>query len=249
MSSYQELLLREEWNHKRRSILGRDNLKCQNCFNKQYQEEFKSGLVFSNNIPNGASQTVIHNDRFIIHIWDMKNNVIKTAFLDVNSNFSTGNSYVCYYQDQASYANVFAIKIIENNQIELREMWALEIIRRGMKGKVTDRTFERIYQPIDENDIWDMTKGLHVHHRYYKQDLLPWQYPDDALITLCWSCHENLHKNQKVPILDALGNDIGDHTCCRRCHGAGEFPQWKHIEGGLCFNCWGAKYEELISHE
>src|SRR5260370_4869913 len=30
---------------------------------------------------------------------------------------------------------------------------------------------------------------LHVHHRYYVQGKLPWEYPDEALITLCKQCH------------------------------------------------------------
>lgn len=32
-------------------------------------------------------------------------------------------------------------------------------------------------------------KTLHVHHRYYKKELLAWEYPDEALITLCHHCH------------------------------------------------------------
>lgn len=31
---------------------------------------------------------------------------------------------------------------------------------------------------------------LHIHHEYYTPNTLPWEYPDDALITLCDLCHE-----------------------------------------------------------
>ncbi len=31
---------------------------------------------------------------------------------------------------------------------------------------------------------------LHVHHRYYKTKTDPWDYPNEALITLCEECHE-----------------------------------------------------------
>lgn len=34
---------------------------------------------------------------------------------------------------------------------------------------------------------------LHVHHKYYKKDLTPWDYPDEALITLCEICHKTEH--------------------------------------------------------
>jgi hypothetical protein len=36
----------------------------------------------------------------------------------------------------------------------------------------------------------DTTSNLQVHHIYYKYDLLPWEYPDEALITICDLCHE-----------------------------------------------------------
>lgn len=41
---------------------------------------------------------------------------------------------------------------------------------------------------------------LHVHHTYYKHGLLAWEYPDEALTTLCSVCHEELHKKEKIPI-------------------------------------------------
>jgi hypothetical protein len=42
----------------------------------------------------------------------------------------------------------------------------------------------------------DMT--LHIHHLYYKTELLPWEYPDEALLTLCELCHEKAHFMQWV---------------------------------------------------
>jgi hypothetical protein len=34
---------------------------------------------------------------------------------------------------------------------------------------------------------------LHVHHRWYGRGRMPWQYPDEALITLCDVCHHAEH--------------------------------------------------------
>lgn len=31
---------------------------------------------------------------------------------------------------------------------------------------------------------------LHVHHRFYKKGLNPWEYPDISLLTLCEDCHK-----------------------------------------------------------
>lgn len=36
-------------------------------------------------------------------------------------------------------------------------------------------------------------RGLHVHHLYYIGNNNPWDYPEDALVTLCAKCHEKIH--------------------------------------------------------
>jgi hypothetical protein len=33
--------------------------------------------------------------------------------------------------------------------------------------------------------------SLHVHHVYYEKGKEPWDYPDEALISLCQVCHNN----------------------------------------------------------
>jgi hypothetical protein len=51
-------------------------------------------------------------------------------------------------------------------------------------------------------------KTLQVHHRQYhfivsqQQFLLPWEYPDHLLITLCQSCHNRGHNKYKVPTIN-----------------------------------------------
>lgn len=42
------------------------------------------------------------------------------------------------------------------------------------------------------------TGGLHVHHKYYVFGRQPWEYPDQALVTLCNYCHSEEHYS-KVP--------------------------------------------------
>lgn len=44
---------------------------------------------------------------------------------------------------------------------------------------------------------------LNVHHKYYSAYpngvlVKPWNYPDDALITLCKDCHKKAHQNKKI---------------------------------------------------
>ena len=47
--------------------------------------------------------------------------------------------------------------------------------------------------------------NLQVHHKYYLQypdhkKVLPWEYSDDALITLCDKCHKRWHEKHKVKV-------------------------------------------------
>jgi hypothetical protein len=38
------------------------------------------------------------------------------------------------------------------------------------------------------------TNELHIHHLYYVNGKMAWQYPNNALITLCSICHKDWHK-------------------------------------------------------
>lgn len=40
-------------------------------------------------------------------------------------------------------------------------------------------------------------ENLQVHHLYYIDGNLAWEYPDEALITLCENCHTDEHLYQK----------------------------------------------------
>ncbi len=54
--------------------------------------------------------------------------------------------------------------------------------------------------------ICSSTYHLNVHHRAYlfikkyQSFLVPWNYPDSILITLCKECHDKGHLQMKVPI-------------------------------------------------
>jgi hypothetical protein len=58
-----------------------------------------------------------------------------------------------------------------------------------------DPRWQRKRLEIFNRDAWACTRcsdeftNLQVHHLYYNHDKYPWDYPDDALITLCDLCH------------------------------------------------------------
>lgn len=41
-------------------------------------------------------------------------------------------------------------------------------------------------------------KSLHVHHTYYIVDKMPWEVPDDCLMTICNICHKKEHKGKSI---------------------------------------------------
>ena len=244
--TYQELLLNTKWKEKRVNILKRESYTCQDCFNQEYQQNFESGLIMSNKLKHGTVKSSIINKKFIVKIWDIKRNVIETAFLELDSSFDSNKSYIAYYETSSNYANIFALKLIDSSKIELNNN-VLEITKNGIRGKFTENTQILISAPILKSDKWQFVKGLHVHHSYYQHDLFPWEYPDNSLSVLCWSCHEKRHKNSTIPVYKSDGSQQGVLTYCLRCHGAGIFPEYKHVQSGICFRCHGARYEELIN--
>lgn len=46
---------------------------------------------------------------------------------------------------------------------------------------------------------FDTESTLSVHHRFYDRGKDPWEYPDEALVTLCQECHEIDHQYENAP--------------------------------------------------
>ena len=42
------------------------------------------------------------------------------------------------------------------------------------------------------------TEELQVHHTYYLEGKMPWEVPNDCLITLCRACHEKEHEGRDI---------------------------------------------------
>lgn len=85
----------------------------------------------------------------------------------------------------------------------------------------------------------DIMKGLNIHHKYYIRGKEPWEYTNDALVTLCEDCHKKRHQTTSIPMLDSQLRYIKDMQICDRCGGSGYLPQYHHVENGICFKCGG----------
>ncbi len=109
---------------------------------------------------------------------------------------------------------------------------------------------------ICKDDFWDIEYVqrlketiLHVHHMFYLEGRLPWDYDNENLITFCCECHRKWHLENPVKYFsfDSEGRLIEKHyNICKRCSGAGWFPEYKNVDNGICFRCNGRRYEELI---
>lgn len=90
-----------------------------------------------------------------------------------------------------------------------------------------------------EGTLFEFTP-LNIHHNYYILGKAPWDYDNNALVTLCSRCHQKRHKQTKIPlyrqdrllIYPAL-------PVCDRCNGTGYLPQYHYYMGGICFKCHG----------
>lgn len=101
--------------------------------------------------------------------------------------------------------------------------------------QIENRIFALIISRVEKSFI-----GLNIHHKYYIQGNKPWDYKDDALVTLCEDCHRRWHEDySNIHLYDSKGNMLHALIPCDRCGGSGYLPQYSHVEHGICFKCGG----------
>ncbi|MDM1409070.1 hypothetical protein, partial [Myroides sp. DF42-4-2] len=89
---------------------------------------------------------------------------------------------------------------------------------------------------ITISTVTDKPIILHVHHKYYIKDKLPWDYLDDALTTLCHGCHQGIHDVEEIPVyINEKMIDKMDLTLCDRCNGSGYLSEFHYYHNGICF--------------
>jgi hypothetical protein len=66
---------------------------------------------------------------------------------------------------------------------------------------------------------WMFFEGLNVHHLYYQDGMLPWEYPREALVTLCQECHFEWHQDNLIQYRNKEGKVKGQLEICSKCKG------------------------------
>lgn len=103
------------------------------------------------------------------------------------------------------------------------------------------RKTEIPFAGLEENPVF-----LHVHHKYYVKASLPWEYPDDALITLCMDCHTAFHKENVVPVYEDKMRSVRlSVEFCQKCEGSGYIGEYWYYKEGVCFSCKGEQFRVL----
>jgi len=227
MDKYDELLKDDRWTQRRYEILIRDFLTCKNCNNEQIIKTSKKADVI---------KQVKYSQCFDKHrIPYGLSNIYKVIINDIHTE-SSYPTHICLWSELHGAVNISNLNIyysLSNTPSDYGSETSCEI--RLIQNPLNNVKYRTVY-----------ARCLHVHHEYYQDNTLPWDYPDDALRTLCWMCHEELHAEQPVKWLNEYGFPKGVLKPCERCYGAGYIPKYSHVENGICFKCNGAKYSSFM---
>ena len=244
-SSYSELLQRDEWRRKRLEILDRDRNKCRNCGNYNHlndlclgyikRQNSKGELLLGWNI-SGLRKVSIAGLDFDNRTYN-NNRCTHYIFIQEQEKivFKESKDYIVYFTPGSEQRKIVAITEVDKSE-------ALQ--NTFISDKSTNPYRQKAFF---ETAIFVQVNGLHIHHTYYQDGKCPWEYPNNSLQTLCWYCHEKLHIETKIPYLDSVGQVVGQLTPCSRCLSIGYFPEFWHVENGICFRCDGKRFDEFLS--
>ncbi len=272
--TYKEQLESEEWQELRKEIIERDGLACKSCENGNLTKDCEGEIVYRVDLPNndkvdafdcmdlrrGFAPKSVKPYRGYFGYFNKENNEKLELILGINKkeeeyqisleiNKERYKEFRKHFPTPQAW-HEFLWKSNETKKLDK------ELARANRKKYYGGNPKRMVLNPSEyekykedrkkKKNVFLFVRGLHVHHKYYQLNKLAWEYPKESLITLCWICHENLHKDEVVDVLDEEGKVVKKYSPCQRCFGAGMFPEFRHVESGICFRCNGAKYEELI---
>lgn len=260
MSDYYDALYEDEWQAKRQEIISRDSCRCTICGRTRTHaltcpeelmrpaQTFYIGLCYDNNLE-------IVNDV----VTSCDKGFLKSGHISLFG----GKAQTFVLENGVRYLLLGRTYLLTTTVSDLNDLrketvqYGLSICRDGSLVPILYTDDDLPFAPLQDTTMprpfkLDHPLELHVHHKYYILGRKPWEYPNDALITLCSDCHEKLHKSGIVDIpiyaIDSKGRKIKmEYTPCQKCNGQGYLKEYLYYKGGICFRCNGAKYEELIN--
>lgn len=85
----------------------------------------------------------------------------------------------------------------------------------------------------------DIKPDLNIHHKFYVLDKKAWEYSDEALVTLCVDCHQEVHLNSEINVYSQDGEFLLKTEVCSKCNGSGHLKEFNYYCEGVCFECQG----------
>ena len=146
-----------------------------------------------------------------------------------------GRMFAFSFEEKVSNTNYAAIKYHCGGNSSLLEILEIHIF---YNNKLYYLYFSHLNY-IDKKPVFNFTQ-LHIHHKYYIKDRNPWEYENEALVTLCAECHQKRHNTTNIPLYSAEKELlITNLPMCNRCQGRGYIPQYHYYCEGICFKCFG----------
>ena len=181
------------------------------------------------------------------------NTTVQTDVLTTSDNASPSK----FETKRAAWIKENTTNLLGSTQLtELLQTKELFSIGYSDMLKCTDWKFIRLKILVRDGytcqDCKEVSARLHVHHKFYLKDKLPWEMDESGLISLCAKCHKLRHDKEKMPVYALINGKLlptNNSIFCTRCNGAGYFPHFSHVEHGVCFKCGGNCIERTIFSE
>ncbi len=239
--NYNDQLNSPQWKAKRELVLSRDKSKCRRCSNVKIGESAISGIIISVGSENKCR---------VINIYT---GAIAFCYCSIKLT-SIDEGRICFFRKTRQGLMIigilnFSVKITPVNYFaglkpNISEQELAEIVFDRRQSCGADKAISYLESTAPMDFDWLHVYMISVHHTYYMENIMAWEYPLKSLITLCDTCHNELHDNEWVPFYDEEGNKVKIITACPKCAGSGRLREYNHIEGGRCFRCNGLGYIE-----
>ena len=147
-------------------------------------------------------------------------------------------------KEDLTYVNLLSCLEWQIKRMKIFRRDGLNCTRCSKAAKNSDlRFFLDIKGDIESLSFSYAPHGFDVHHLHYIKGRLPWEYENNALISVCRDCHVEIHRTETIKLYDIDGVTELETNACNRCSGEGFIELYRHVQGGICFKCRGVGKE------
>ncbi|WP_033960415.1 hypothetical protein [Psychroserpens jangbogonensis] len=208
--NYNEQLSTPEWKVKREEIISRDNSCCTEC-GIERNELLGLSSKFGVNDYNQLKAK-----KFSVGKTDKPS---KGIFI-IKNNFMN----ICHFIGKVK-------QVPDITELNYASQW--------IEPKNSFEPLKSRYICFDKSTHIKEMYDLNVHHKYYNSGKMAWEYDNEALTTLCASCHKEEHLKNKIPVYNEKGEFQYHAENCAKCSGSGVLSEYNYYMNGICFQCIG----------